>query len=244
MDKTQLDSQIKGGKIAYEILEELTGIIKPGVNILELNKFAAEKIERSGCTPAFQGYKGYPDATCICVNEEIVHGIPRDYELQDGDVVTVDLGVTCNGWLVDTARTYPVGQISKTDQQLLDSTKNALDEAIKICRPGIKTGDIGSLVESLIKRDGFAIIKELSGHGVGRTLQEPPSVPNYGRPGTGTVLKEGMVIAIEPITALKPTKIAILDDGWTIMAEQGITTAQFEHTVAITNDGAVVLTGI
>jgi methionyl aminopeptidase len=242
MNPDQLDKQRAAGRVAWNFFEDLKKMMKPGLNLLEIEAFARESISQSGMKPAFLGYKGYPAVTCLSVNSAIVHGIPYDYALQDGDVVAVDIGVSNDGYLVDTARTYGVGTIGKEARQLLEVTSHALDQAIEVCRASARVGDIGAVVEKCVKDAGFAIIEELTGHGVGKTLQEEPSIPNHGRPGTGATLKEGMVVAIEPITALKPVRVVILGDGWTIAAREDVLSAHFEHTIALTAEGPVVLT--
>jgi methionyl aminopeptidase len=230
------------GAVAKKAHQAAKNLIKPGVNVLAVEAVIKETIERAGMKPAFLGYKGYPAASCISVNDEIVHGIPTDRILEEGDIVSVDLGVESEGYIVDTARTHPVGQISGELTRLLAVTDSALKAGVGQAKDGHRTGDIGSAVEKVIKSGGFAVIRDLTGHGVGKTLQEPPSIPNFGTPGKGELLKEGMVLAIEPITSLKKTTIAILDDGWTIVALDHRPTAHFEDTVLVTKDGPIVLT--
>lgn len=242
MDKIKQDSLTQAGKLAAAIHREVAKKIKPGLNLLEIEQYVDERIRKSGMLPAFYGYKGYKYATCLSVNEEIVHGLPHDYTLAAGDIISVDLGVSCNGWMVDTARTHAVGKITPKLQQLLASTNQALSVAINEAKVGNTVGDIGAVVEKTVKDAGFFVVKELTGHGVGKTLQEPPTVPNFGRKGSGTQLKVGMVIAIEPITSVDQTDIAVLSDGWTIIARNGSPCAHFEDTVLITEDGPVVLT--
>lgn len=242
MNPDQLTKQKAAGRVAWDFFESLEHKIKPGLNLLEIEQFARDLIASSAMKPAFLGYKGYPAVTCLSVNSAIVHGIPYDYALKDGDVVAVDIGVSNDGYLVDTARTYTVGNVSKQVQDLLDVTKQALDDAIDVCKIGTRVGDIGAVVEKRVTAAGFTVIEELTGHGVGKTLQEEPSIPNHGNAGTGPILKEGMVVAIEPITALKPVKVVILADGWTIAAREDVVSAHFEHTIALTADGPIVLT--
>lgn len=232
----------KAGAVASEIHGLVAKQIRPGLNLLEIEDFVTNEIKKANLTPAFLGYNGYEFSTCLSVNEEIVHGLPHDYYLEAGDIIAVDLGVSCDGWIVDTARTHPVGKVTDRLQSLLTTTREALELAIKQCLPGNTVGDIGYAVEQAVTSAGFAVIKELTGHGTGKTLQEPPSIPNHGRKGSGVKLKSGMVIAIEPITALEKTKIAQLSDGWTIIADNGIPTAHFEDTILITDGQPVVLT--
>lgn len=242
-----MDSKIrlsleKAGSLASKIHREVAAMIKPGLNLLEIEKYIDTNIRSNGMLPAFYGYKGYKFASCLSVNEEIVHGLPHDYELQNGDIISVDLGITCNGWMVDTARSHAVGTVTNRLKQLLAATNHSLELAIQEVKIGNHVGDIGNIVEKTINEAGFAVVRDLTGHGVGKTLQEPPTVPNFGKKGTGAVLKEGMVIAIEPIISVEKTEIAILADGWTIIARNGSTCAHFEDTVLITNEGPVVLT--
>lgn len=240
MDKLKRLQEV--GAVAKLAHAAAKAAIKPGVNILEIEQVIKETIVGAGMKPAFTGYKGYPAASCISINDEIVHGIPNDRILEEGDIVAVDLGVENDGFIVDTARTHPVGQVSGELNRLLSVTNNALSAGIKQAKPGHKTGDIGAAIEKVVKAGGFAVIRDLTGHGVGKTLQEPPSIPNFGQPGKGDAIKEGMVLAIEPITSINQTAIAILDDGWTIIALNHQPTAHFEDTVFITKDGPIVLT--
>lgn len=242
MVSDQLECQRAAGRVAYHFFEELTKLIKPGLNLLEIEQLAAQRIKEADCQPAFLGYKDYPAVTCLSVNSAIVHGIPYDYRLKNGDVLSVDIGIDNHGWLVDTARTYAVGSISAINKALLDTTQKALQNAIGVCRVGATTGDIGHIIQKTVEGEGFAIVRELTGHGVGPTLQEPPSIPNYGQPGKGSRLNAGMVIAIEPITSIAPVRVVVLSDGWTIAAEQEIVTAHFEHTIVVTDGEPIVLT--
>lgn len=244
LNQTKLKALQRAGKVAAQTHQLIKEAIQPGVNLLELEKIAAQSIKQAGMKPAFLGYKGYPAVTCLSVNEEIVHGIPHDRVLVAGDTVAVDLGVSCDGWIVDTAHTHPVGTIDKNSQKLLSVTKSALYAAIEVCRAGRKIGDIGESVQSVVEQAGFFIVKELTGHGVGRTLQEAPNIPNFGKKGTGKVLEPGLVIAVEPITSALPTDIAILDDGWTIVAEPPCHCAHFEHTLIITDHDPIILTAL
>lgn len=240
-DATKLTALTEAGQVAAKLHQEIAELIKPGLNLLEIEALANRRIREAGMKPAFPT-NDFPATCCLSVNEEAVHGLPHDFELSDGDILKVDLGILHNGWMVDTARTHGVGAISNDAKRLLATTQVALEAAINVCRPGNRVGDIGEVVEKTVKAGGCAVIRDLSGHGVGRSLQEEPTVPNFGRAGTGPLLKEGMVLALEPITCLKPTKIAVLADGWTIIAQNGLATAQFEHTVLITDNNPIILT--
>lgn len=240
--KHNVTLQRAAGRVAWDFFEELNATIRPGVNILEIEQLAQKRIEKAKMKPAFLGYRSYPAATCISVNSAIVHGIPTDELLQEGDVVAVDIGINNQGYLVDTARTYGVGQISSQDTNLIEVTALALENVIPLCRNGVMTGDIGSFIQNQVKEAGFSVVKELTGHGVGETLQEEPSVPNYGKAGQGKRLSAGTVIAIEPITTIRPVKVVVMADGWTIAATDDTTSAHFEHTLLITDGDPIVFT--
>lgn len=236
------DRLIRAGQLAATAHEAIGRLIKPGLNILAIEKLATELIAKGGLQPAFLGYKGYPAVTCISVNDEIVHGIPRSYVLKEGDVVAVDLGVADGPYLVDTAWTHPVGQVSPEKQRLLATTHLALERAIGVCRIGGHINDVGRVVEPLVTKAGFAVVEELNGHGVGPTLQERPTIPNYRTPNRGVPIEAGMVLAIEPITSILPTDVETDDDGWTIRAKNGTVSAHFEHTILVTDGDPLVLT--
>lgn len=238
----QLESQIRAGKVAAKAHKAVEELIKPGINCLEIEKKVGKIIAEADMKPAFKGYKGYPAVTCISVNSVVVHGIPESRVLLEGDIVSVDLGVSCAGWLVDTAQTYKVGKVDPRIDKLLQITELALEKAIEKCRIGNRVGDIASVVQNTVESAGFHVVKELTGHGVGRELQEKPSIPNFGVSHTGSVLKEGMVIAVEPITTLEPASVRLAEDNWTIYSQPAVPSAHFEHTVAITSDGPIVLT--
>lgn len=240
--KHNRQKQKAAGQVAWQIFEELTRLIQPGTNLLEIEELIRNRIVEAGMKAAFLGYKGYPAASCLSVDSAVVHGIPYDYKLRAGEVIAVDIGIDNGGYLVDTARTYPVGTVSDRTQQLLVTTRQALENAIKLCRAGTRIGEIGAAIEQTVRASGFAVIPELTGHGVGETLQEEPSIPNHGPAQRGTTLEPGMVIALEPITALKPVRVVVLSDGWTIMADPDVPTAHFEHTILITEDDPIVLT--
>lgn len=241
-ESSKKNSLVRAGKVAGQIHQAITEMIGVGVNVLDIEQLAATIIKEAGLTPAFQGYKGYPAVTCISVNEEIVHGLPRHYLLESGDVVKVDLGVNCDGWLVDTARTHLIGEADDTSKKLLEASEEALVASIELCRDGTHVGSIGATVERIVKNAGFAVVRDLTGHGIGRTLQEAPSIPNFGHVGRGPVLHAGQAIAIEPITSVIPTDIALLKDGWTIIATEPTISVHVEHTILITDGDPIVLT--
>lgn len=235
----------KGGAIIGALFEGLREQVRPGVSTLDLDRFCEDFIRsHEGAVPAFQGLYGFPGAVCISTNEEVVHGIPKaDRVLSDGDIVTVDVGVKLDGWCSDSAYTYPVGEIDVAVEGLLRGTEASLYAAIEAATVGNHVGDIGAAVMQSVKGTGLGIIRDLVGHGVGRDVHEEPQVPNIGRAGYGPVLRAGMVIAIEPMLALGTDRIRTLDDRWTIVTADGSRSAHFEHTVAITDAGPMILTG-
>lgn len=242
MDEQQKQSLIEAGKVAADLHLVISKLIKPGVNVLEIEALAKRAIADADMQPAFTGFNGYPAVTCVSINDEIVHGIPTNRVLEEGDIVSVDLGVSKNGWIVDTARTHPVGEVDTILKKLLQVTDKALIESFTVIKPGKTVGDIGAIIEKTVKDGHFYIVRDLTGHAVGKTLQENPTIPNHGRPGKGPTLKEGMVLAIEPITTVESCQIGIAEDGWTIVSDNGTYGAHFEDTVIVTADGPLVLT--
>ena len=213
-----------------------------GVTTLELDTIAEDFIRGEGGIPAFKGYNGFTGSICASVNDEVVHGIPGARRLNDGDVIAVDIGVVLDGWVSDSARTYGVGTISPIAQKLISVTRDALDRGIEACVLGNRIGDIGHAVQGVVEAAGFAVVRSLVGHGVGRSMHEEPQVPNYGRPGSGLELREGWVIAIEPMVNVGGHDVLLNDDGWTITSRDGSLSAHWEHTVAVTADGPRILT--
>jgi methionyl aminopeptidase len=216
--------------------------IKVGVTTFALDKIAYDYITKSGGKPSFKGYKGYPSSLCISVNEVVVHGLPGDYELKEGDVISIDCGVYLNGFHSDSAYTYPVGVISEENKKLLEVTKQSLYQGIAQSLPGNRTGDIGYAIQSFVEKEGYSVVRELVGHGVGKSLHEEPEVPNYGKRGSGVKLQERMVIAIEPMVNLGKKNIFQEKDGWTIRTVDRKPSAHFEHTVVVMKDKAEILT--
>lgn len=238
----------EGGKISARVLNEVLAAAKPGISTLELNNLAEELILKSGGKPSFKGFDDYPFATCINVNEGIVHGLPTRRKLKEGDIVTVDLGVLYQGLHTDNARTIKVqkanGKRQNSINKFLEVGQKTLEEAIEQCRVGKTVGDISHTIQKTIEGAGYNVARELGGHGVGRKLHEPPFIPGIGQPGEGAVLKEGMTLAIEVIYARGSGKIEVLNDGWTVVTVDGNVAGLFEHTVAITKSGPIVLTKI
>lgn len=247
MIKIKSDREIKllkiAGKIVYDTHQYLKPFIKAGITTKELDKLAEEFIISKDAYPSFKGYQGFPSALCISVNEEVVHGIPNDRKLKDGDIVSIDIGAMYKGYHGDSAWSYAVGDISDEKRYLLEHTEKSLYEGLKQVKPGNKIGDISNAIESYANKHKLGVVKELVGHGVGNDLHEEPEVPNYGEKNTGPKLKEGMVIAIEPMLNLGTADIYMLDDGWTIKTDDHRPSAHFEHTVVVTKDGYSILTG-
>lgn len=233
----------EAGYINYLTHLEVAKNIKPGITTKALNDIAHKFIISKGCKPSFLNYEGYPASICISINDEIVHGIPSNRKIKDGDIVSVDIGVEYKGYQSDSANTYIVGKVSTEVENLVNNTKKALYEGLSQIKSGAKIGDIGAAIESYAHKCGLSVVEELVGHGVGTSVHEDPDVPNYGKPNTGITLKKGMVIAVEPMLNLGTKEICMLDDDWTIVTEDEMPSAHFEHTVVVTDDGYEILTG-
>lgn len=241
----EIDAISKGGAIIGGLHEAVRARVEPGASTLELDRFCEEYItSHAGAVPAFKGLYGFPGSACISINEEVVHGLPSAHRvLQEGDIVSVDVGVRLGGWYTDAARTFAVGEVTAEAARLLEVTEGALAAALKVAVRGNHVGDIGAAVMASLDGRPYGIIRDLVGHGIGRELHEEPQVPNVGRPGHGPLLREGMVVAIEPMISAGTANIKTLDDGWTVVTADGALSAHFEHTVAITAEGPRVLTG-
>jgi len=225
------------------VLTDLEGTIGPGVSTGELDERAEATIREAGATPAFKGYHGYPATLCVSINEEVIHGIPsRKRLLKDGDIVSVDVGAVLDGFVGDSAVTFPVGAISESAARLLRVTQEALYSAILAVRAGGRVSDIGHAVQRHVEANGCSVVREFVGHGIGTVMHEEPQVPNYGPPGRGAKLTDGMVLAIEPMVNLGRPAVRVLDDGWTAVTRDRSLSAHFEHTVAVTGEGPLVLT--
>lgn len=240
----EIEKMRRAGSVVREVLDYLRTVVKPGITTLDLEKAAAQKTAELKAIPAFKGYHGYPCVLCTSVNKEVVHGIPSAKRvLHEGDIVSLDFGVAIDGYYGDSAITVPVGnKIAPKTQRLLDVTKASLERAIQEVKPGATLGDIGAAVQEVVEAEGFSIVRDFVGHGIGTHMHEDPQVPNYGRRGQGLKLREGMVIAIEPMVNAGKPGVEVLDDGWTAVTEDGSMSAHFEHTVAVTATGARVLT--
>ena len=227
--------------LVADILGELRTIVADGVTTRQLDEIAEERVHAAGAVPAFKGYHGYPATLCTSINDEVVHGIPSSRQLRDGDVVSIDLGVVLEDYYGDAAVTVPVGAIDGAIGNLLRVTEESLRQAIDRARPGGRVSDLGHAVQQHVESHGYSVVREFVGHGIGRSLHEEPQVPNYGTPGRGPRLAAGMVLAIEPMVAMGNPDVRVLNDGWTAVTRDGSTAAHFEHTVAITDEGPMVL---
>ncbi len=231
------------GGIVAEVLELLKEQILPGATTMDLERIAESEIKKRGATPAFKGYKGYPYCLCTSMNDEVVHGMPsKKTVLAEGDILSVDCGAYADGFFGDSAYTLPVGVVSTEAERLMSITAESLERAIGSTREGQRLLDIASAVQTLVEAEGYSVVRDFVGHGIGRELHEPPQVPNFGVAGRGPRLKPGMVLAIEPMINIGEAGIRVLDDGWTAVTADGSLSAHFEHTVAITADGPYVLT--
>jgi methionyl aminopeptidase len=230
------------GAILVKTMSLLQAKVRPGVTTGELDQAAEKFIRSQGAEPAFKGYRGFPGSICTSPNSMIVHGIPGRYKLARGDLLSVDIGVVSDGWVADAARTFPVGPVTPIARKLMRATEEALLDAVQQCRPGKRLGDVSAAVQSRVEDAGFSVVRTLVGHGIGRSMHEDPQIPNYGTPGTGIRLEEGMVFAIEPMVTAGRHGVRVGDDQWAIYSEDGSLAAHFEFTVAVTAQGPRILT--
>jgi methionyl aminopeptidase len=238
----EIDKIAAAGAILVKTLSLVQGKIRPGVTTRELDAAAETFIRSQGATPAFKGYRGFPGSICTSPNSMVVHGIPGPYKLERGDVLSVDVGVVLDGWVADAARTFPVGPISPLGANLLRATEAALHDAVVQCRPGNRLGDVSHAVQNRVEAEGFSVVRSLVGHGIGRNMHEDPQIPNFGDPGKGPRLEEGMVFAVEPMVTAGKHAVRVGDDGWAIYAQDGSLAAHFEFTIAVTGAGPRILT--
>lgn len=238
----QIAKMKESGRILASLHKEIAKMIRPGISTSEIDSFVEEYLEKLGAYPEQKGYQGYQFATCASINDEICHGFPREELLKDGDIVTIDMVVNLDGWLADSAWSYAVGNISDKAQKLLEVTKKALYLGIEQSVVGNRLGDIGHAIQSYVESHGFSVVRDFVGHGIGRDMHEDPQVLHYGTSGRGQRLVEGMVMTIEPMINIGDYRIKLDDNGWTARTLDGSLSAQFEHTIAITKDGAVILT--
>lgn len=238
----EIETMRAAGAVVAGVLEVLRKSVRPGVTTLDLERIAEEETGKRKARPAFKGYRGYPFCLCTSVNSEVVHGMPSKKALGEGDIVSIDFGALVDGFHGDAAVTVPVGRVSDDAARLVRTAEESLDRAIAACTEGARLGDVSAAVQAHVEHQGFSVVREFVGHGIGRELHEPPQVPNFGVPGRGMRLKAGMVLAIEPMINAGGWAVRILEDGWTAVTADGSLSAHFEHTVAITPDGPLVLT--
>jgi methionyl aminopeptidase len=238
----EIERMAAAGDVLVKTMNLLAGKIRPGVSTQELDQAAEKFIRSQGCEPAFKGYRGFPGSICASPNSMIVHGIPGPYKLGRGDIISIDIGVVRDGWVADAARTFPVGPVTPVANKLLTVTEESLMLAMAQCRAGNRLGDVSHAVQEHVEAAGFSIVRSLVGHGIGRSMHEDPQIPNYGDPGTGVPLEEGMVLAVEPMVTVGRHNVRMGEDHWSIFSQDGSLAAHFEFTVAITAEGPRVLT--
>jgi methionyl aminopeptidase len=238
----EIEKMARAGAVVRGCLELMAREVRPGITTKELDRLAEKYIRAKGGVPTFKGYRGFPGSICASPNDMVVHGIPGKVRLSEGDILGVDVGVTMDGYIADAAMTFPVGEISEEARRLLRVTEESLMKGIEQCRVGNRVGDISHAVQTHAESHGYAVVQSMVGHGVGRDMHEDPQVPNFGPPGQGPELREGMVLAIEPMVNAGAYQVELGDDGWAIYTRDGSLSAHFEHTVAITNNGPRILT--
>ena len=238
----EIEKMRASGKILGACLSQLAASVRAGITTLDLDREADTFIRDHHCIPGFLGYDGFPNSLCVSINEQVVHGIPGPQVIHDGDLVSLDCGLILEGWWADSGLSVACGEPSPLVRRLIDVTREALDRGIAAARPGNHIGDIGAAVQEFVEANGFSVVKQYVGHGIGRDMHELPQVPNYGRPGTGNQLKPGYVIAIEPMVNAGHAETRVLDDDWTVVTADGKLSCYFEHTIAITESGPEVLT--
>jgi methionyl aminopeptidase len=238
----EIEKMAATGALVAETIAHVGRLIRPGVTTDELDAAAGEFIREHGGIPTSEGYKGYPKAICISPNDVVVHGIPDGSQIADGDLVTLDVGITLDGYIADSAYTFGVGEIDVESQRLLDVAQDALAAGIAEALVGNHVGDVSHAIQEVVESGGFSVVRSLVGHGVGRHYHEDPHIPNFGEPGRGPRLSEGMTIAIEPMITAGSSEVSMMDDGWTVRTVDGSLSAHFEHTVAVTDDGPRILT--
>jgi methionyl aminopeptidase len=239
----ELEKMHRAGLLVWEVLEKMRAMVKPGISTKELDEFAETYTRQHKAKPAFKGYRGYPGSVCTSINEEVVHGIPSpSRKVKEGDILSMDFGVVMEGYYGDAALTVPVGKIAPEREKLLRVTRESLERAIEKVRAGNRLGDISAAVQQWVEKNGYSVVREFVGHGIGTKMHEDPQLPNYGPPGQGPRLQEGMVLAIEPMVNSGSPAVKVLDDEWTAVTADGSDSAHFEHTVAVTADGPWILT--
>ena len=237
----EIEIMRRANRLVAQVLAAMMEEAAPGVTTAQLDRQAEKMCRQAGAKPAFKGYRGYPYSLCCSVNQEVVHGFPREDPLKEGDILSMDFGVILDGFYGDSATTVAVGQVSELAQSLMDATRQSLMAGIEQMRPGRQLGDVSAAVQEVVESRGFSVVRQFVGHGIGRSLHEAPQLPNYGTPGRGVLLKPGMVIAIEPMVNAGEHQVKVLGDGWTAVTMDGSLSAHFEHTVAVTDDGPRIL---
>lgn len=238
----EIELMRRAGAVLAEVRDQIGEHIRPGITTKHLDRIARKMFDAHGVIPAFLGYQGFPGTLCISVNDEVVHGIPSDRPLIEGDIVSVDLGLIKDGFYADTAKTFAVGKIDAQSRRLIDVTEKSLEIAIPFLTPGTRMGDMSAAIQKHVESNGFSVVREYSGHGIGRALHEDPRIPNHGKAGTGARWQAGMVVAVEPMVNAGTHKTKVLDDDWTVVTADGKRSAHHEHTIAITDRGPVILT--
>ena len=239
----EIEKMHEAGLIVWGALEAMRAMARPGLSTKELDEFAEDYTAKHGANPAFKGYRGYPGSVCTSVNQEVVHGIPSPARrLRAGDILSLDFGVELKGYFADAALTVPVGPVAPVRENLLRVTRESLDRAIEKVRPGNRLGDVSAAVQEWVEKNGYSVVREFVGHGIGTRMHEDPQIPNYGPAGQGPRLQEGMVLAIEPMVNVGGPGVKVLEDQWTAVTEDGSDSAHFEHTVAVTSNGPWILT--
>lgn len=241
----EIEEMRKAGKIVALAHEVIKQHIKPGISTLELDQIAEEVIREHGAIPAFKGYHGFPGSICASINKEVVHGIPtKGRILKDGDIISVDIGSLINGYYGDSAKTYAVGNISDEAKKLIEVTRASFYEGLKYCKVGYRLSDVSHAIQKHVEDNGFSVVRDFVGHGIGTSMHEEPQIPNYGKPGKGPRLAKGMVLAIEPMVNVGEYEVIVLDDEWTVETLDGSLSAHYEHTIAITDDEPIILTDL
>jgi methionyl aminopeptidase len=240
--RKEIEKMRAAGKLVGQVLQHLIAMVEPGITTIEVDRAAEQMIRDAGALPTFKGYHGFPYSICASVNDEVVHGFPSEYKLKDGDIFSIDCGVTLEAFVGDTATTVPVGNVAPEWLRLIQITDECLERAIEQCRPGKHLGDIGWAVQEHAETHGYSVVRDYVGHGIGRRMHEDPQIPNYGKPGQGTKIRAGYVFAVEPMINLGTHFTKVKPDGWTVVTLDGQPSAHVEHTIAITEEGPEVLT--
>ncbi|MGI6189219.1 MAG: type I methionyl aminopeptidase [Clostridiales bacterium] len=240
--RTELEIMRTAGRLVAGAHALVAENIKAGITTMELNRIVEEYIYRHNAIPSFKGYNGFPASICTSINEQVIHGIPGPIPLKNGDIISVDIGVMYNGYHGDAARTYPVGDVQPGAQRLIEVSQEAFFAGLEYARPGYRLLDISHAIGTYVEKNGYSVVKAFVGHGIGQNMHEDPQIPNYGPPGKGVRLRPGMTLAIEPMINEGTDQVVILDDGWTVVTQDGSLSAHFEHTIAITDDEPIILT--